>query len=164
MQDEELLVAVLNSAPIEDGTRTEELDGAAGRELALRFGGTGSPAELRRLRELRDALHRVVRDHDDPADALGPLLADAVLTPTVTSGGIRWEPRTSPDDRLAVRTAMAWSAVTEELPGRLRACANTACNLFLLDHSRPGTAKWCSMAACGNRAKARAHASRRRSS
>ena len=32
----------------------------------------------------------------------------------------------------------------------------------LLDRSRPGTAKWCSMATCGNRMKARAHAQRTR--
>ncbi|WP_326937864.1 CGNR zinc finger domain-containing protein [Frigoribacterium sp. Leaf415] len=54
----------------------------------------------------------------------------------------------------------AWSSVTSTLPGRLRACANDECNLFLVDHSRPGTAKWCSMATCGNRMKARAHARR----
>jgi predicted RNA-binding Zn ribbon-like protein len=162
VHDEELLVAVLNSAPVEDGTRAEHLDGARGRELAVRFGGTGSALELRRLRAMRDALHRVVRDHADPAETLGPLLGDAALTPTVTPDGIRWEPAADGDDRLAIRAAMAWSAVTERLPGRLRACANTECNLFLVDHSRPGTAKWCSMATCGNRAKARAHARRHR--
>ncbi|MGN0119211.1 MAG: CGNR zinc finger domain-containing protein, partial [Streptomyces albidoflavus] len=54
------------------------------------------------------------------------------------------------------------SRVTTELPGRLRPCANPRCNLFLIDHSRPGTARWCSMATCGNRMKARSHARRRR--
>ncbi|WP_342211769.1 MULTISPECIES: CGNR zinc finger domain-containing protein [Frigoribacterium] len=54
----------------------------------------------------------------------------------------------------------AWSSVTSRLPGRLRACANDECNLFLVDHSRPGSAKWCSMATCGNRMKARTHARR----
>jgi predicted RNA-binding Zn ribbon-like protein len=162
VHDEELLIAVLNSAPVEDGTRAEHLGGARGGELAVRFGGTGSALELRRLREMRDALQRVVRDHADPAKALGPLLGDAALTPTVTPSGIHWKPPADRDDGLAIRTAMAWSAVTEGLPGRLRACANTECNLFLVDHSRPGTAKWCSMATCGNRAKARAHARRHR--
>ncbi|MEV0277804.1 CGNR zinc finger domain-containing protein [Streptomyces sp. NPDC050610] len=30
-----------------------------------------------------------------------------------------------------------------------------------VDHSRPGTARWCSKAACGNRMKARTHARKR---
>ncbi|MFJ9079539.1 CGNR zinc finger domain-containing protein [Streptomyces sp. NPDC102278] len=34
--------------------------------------------------------------------------------------------------------------------------------MFLIDHSRPGTARWCSMAVCGNRMKARTHARKRR--
>ncbi|NJC55654.1 CGNR zinc finger domain-containing protein [Brevibacterium marinum] len=54
------------------------------------------------------------------------------------------------------------STETGPHPGRLRACANTECNLFLIDHSRPGTAKWCSMFTCGNRMKVRAHAQRTR--
>nr|WP_308471387.1 MULTISPECIES: CGNR zinc finger domain-containing protein [unclassified Pseudoclavibacter] len=55
---------------------------------------------------------------------------------------------------------LAWSSVITEFPGRLRACANHECTQFLVDHSRPGTAKWCSMAVCGNRMKARTHARR----
>jgi predicted RNA-binding Zn ribbon-like protein len=31
--------------------------------------------------------------------------------------------------------------VVEARPGRLKACANDECNLFLLDRTRPGTAK-----------------------
>lgn len=64
------------------------------------------------------------------------------------------------DDRLPVDAVLAWSTVSARLPGRLRPCANAECELFLVDHSRPGTAKWCSMATCGNRMKARAHAQR----
>jgi predicted RNA-binding Zn ribbon-like protein len=32
--------------------------------------------------------------------------------------------------------------------------------MFLLDASRSGTARWCSMATCGNRLKARRHHAR----
>ncbi|WP_425503278.1 CGNR zinc finger domain-containing protein [Psychromicrobium silvestre] len=46
------------------------------------------------------------------------------------------------------------------MPGRLRPCANLECNKFLIDHSRPNTARWCSMADCGNRLKARRHQAR----
>jgi predicted RNA-binding Zn ribbon-like protein len=31
------------------------------------------------------------------------------------------------------------------------------CALFLIDPSKPNTARWCSMVVCGNRMKARRH-------
>jgi predicted RNA-binding Zn ribbon-like protein len=34
--------------------------------------------------------------------------------------------------------------------------------LFLIDHSKASSARWCSMAACGNRMKARRHYQRTR--
>ena len=39
-------------------------------------------------------------------------------------------------------------------PDRIRGCAHEACILHFFDISRNGTRRWCSMAACGNRAKA----------
>ncbi|PPH84147.1 hypothetical protein C5C82_14685, partial [Rathayibacter sp. AY1D5] len=55
-RDEELLLAVLNSAPVVDGRPTDDLGDAAGRELARRWGGVGTEDELERLRRARDAL------------------------------------------------------------------------------------------------------------
>lgn len=162
VQDEDLLLALLNSAPIVDGRKVDNLEGSAGREFAQRFGGTGTKTEIAHLQRMRSALHEVIRDQADSCAALGALIREAILTPEVTATGIRWELQTPAAERLAVRAAMAWSEVMKELPGRLRPCANTDCNLFLIDHSRPGSAKWCSMTACGNRMKVRTHAHRRR--
>jgi predicted RNA-binding Zn ribbon-like protein len=53
-----------------------------------------------------------------------------------------------------------WSRVARDLPGRLRPCANAECNKFLIDHSRPNTARWCSITDRGNRLKARGHQAR----
>lgn len=36
---------------------------------------------------------------------------------------------------------------------RIKACANPDCGVLFIDHSRPGTRRWCSMETCGNRAK-----------
>jgi predicted RNA-binding Zn ribbon-like protein len=160
IRDEDLLLAVLNSAPVVDGLITEQLDGAAGRELAERFGGTGSAEELAHLRRTRDAVQDIVRGKTAAAGQLAAAVGDMALVPDFTDGGIHWDLEAPADGRLAARTVMAWSQVLHDLPGRLRACANTECNLFLVDHSRPGTAKWCSMATCGNRMKARAHSQR----
>ncbi|WP_435092004.1 CGNR zinc finger domain-containing protein [Clavibacter michiganensis] len=161
--DEELLLALLNSAPVVDGHRDDRLAGASGRQLARTWGGTGSTAELERLRRTRDALHTVIRDDAAAPAALEQLAAvvdGAARTPRVTADGVVWELRVPRDDRLPVDAVLAWSTVSARLPGRLRPCANAECELFLVDHSRPGTARWCSMATCGNRMKARAHAQR----
>ena len=161
-RDEELLLAVLNSAPVVDGRPEDRLDGAAGRQLAREWGGTGTAAELERLRRARDAIQAVVRGHAAPAAVaeLAAVVDGAVRTPRVTAEGVTWELRVPRDDRLPVDAVLAWSTVSARFPGRLRPCANHECELFLVDHSRPGTAKWCSMATCGNRMKARAHAQR----
>ncbi len=163
LTDEELLLAVLNSAPVIDGAVTDELGGGGGSTFALRLGGSGSATEVDQLRRTRAALQAAIRNPAETNVAgLASVLAHAVRTPEVTPAGVSWHVRAAVDDLLAVRLVMAWSDVLEQYPGRLRACANADCNLFLVDHSRPGTAKWCSMATCGNRMKARAYAVRAR--
>ena len=163
MDEETLLLAVLNSAPRTRGRIADELDGPVGGELALRMGGTGTAAERSHVRGIRDAIQRIIRGDARDVQSLENLLDSVVLTPRITADGIDWAPLADPDLLLGARVAMAWSEVSAKRPGRLRPCANTECNLFLIDRSRPGTAKWCSMSTCGNRIKARTHAGRMRS-
>ncbi|WP_227999002.1 CGNR zinc finger domain-containing protein [Nocardia australiensis] len=156
-EDEELLLALLNSAPVIDGHPTDVLNADWARAL----GGSGTREECELLRRVRDALHRLIRGKSSDVSSLASALDRARLRPSVALAGVSWQLEVSPGEELAVRVVVAWSRVTTELPGRLRACANEECNLFLIDHSRPGTARWCSMAACGNRMKARTYARRR---
>lgn len=161
LRNEELLLSLLNSAPVIEGTPTDSLQGETGRNVARSWGGTGSASELAGLRRARQALQAVIRGDDGGAvGELAGILDDAVQTPRVTPDGVAWELQAPDDDRLAAGAVLAWSGVIAEFPGRLRACANHECTQFLVDHSRPGTAKWCSMAVCGNRMKARTHARR----
>lgn len=162
LDDEDLVLGLLNSAPVVDGRPTDELVGPGAADLARRLGGDGSPAELAQLREVRVLLHAVVRGSADAADDLTGWLDGVVLVPEVNTGGIAWTLRAPADRELAARVATAWSRVVAARPGRLRPCGNDECRLFLIDRSRPGTARWCSMATCGNRMKARAHAARHR--
>ncbi|PJN26014.1 CGNR zinc finger domain-containing protein [Kitasatospora sp. CB02891] len=156
------LLDLLNSRPLVDGEEQDTLaDPAAGRRWAQAHGGDGSLAELALLRETRDVLQDVVRGQRPPT-ALGPLLEGVHQTPDITSDGLRWTVRTPPHARLAVETILAWAATEEQAPGRLRPCANSECRLFLLDRSRANRARWCSMAVCGNREKARRHYERTR--
>lgn len=161
--EEQLLLAVLNSAPILGGERRDQLEGVEAETFTKAWGGTGSAVETATLRQARDALHSVIRTSDLAAlEVLSGILTEVTKTPTATGDGLSWELQSPADVRLAARVLCAWSEVVRRLPGRLRACANEECNLFLIDHSRPGTARWCSMAACGNRAKARSFAARSR--
>ena len=45
---------------------------------------------------------------------------------------------------------------------RIRECANDTCQWLFFDESRTGRRRWCDMATCGNRAKARRHRERRK--
>jgi len=157
--NDDLLLELLNSSPVINGAPTDALTGGAGNTFADQFGGTGTTAETVNLRQMRDILQRLIRGADATRE-LNAALESAALTPEATPQGLRWNLRTDPDRQLATRAATAWSRILEEHPGRLRACANEECNLFLFDRSRPGTAKWCSMATCGNRMKARTFAQR----
>lgn len=153
----DVLLELLNSRPVIDGVERDALaDPTEGRAWARARGGDGTVAELRLLRAARDALTDVVIGAA-PAAALTPLLEGVERRPAVDAEGLRWELSAPPHARLAVETVLAWAAVEEEMPGRLRACANSDCRRFLLDRSRANQARWCSMAVCGNRAKARRH-------
>ena len=162
-EDEVLLLDLLNSTPVVDGMPSDDLadDGRAGEWSAGR-GGTGAIGEVRGLRRVREQLQAVVRG-DAPASSLEAALVDVRLAPTVDVDGVRWRLEVDPDRRQATRAVLAWAAIQEQMPGRLRPCANPECRLFVLDHSRANSARWCSMAVCGNRMKARRHYSRTRS-
>jgi predicted RNA-binding Zn ribbon-like protein len=45
---------------------------------------------------------------------------------------------------------------------RIRICASETCRWLFYDESRSGRRRWCDMATCGNRAKARRHRDRQR--
>lgn len=156
------LLDLLNSRPLVNGEEQDALaDPAGGRRWAREHGGDGSRAELALLREARDTLQAVVRGERSPA-ALSPVLKGVYQLPKLGPDGLRWTVTTPPHARLAVEMVLAWAATEEQLPGRLRPCANDACRLFLLDRSRANRARWCSMAVCGNREKARRHYHRTR--
>lgn len=66
----------------------------------------------------------------------------------------------------AILAPVLWSAADLLVTGdykRLRECANSRCLWLFLDDSKSGTRRWCSMQACGNRAKAHRHYQRKKS-
>ena len=127
-----------------------------------------SAAELAAAQHLREALYAVLRATSDglplPPDALavvnGAAAGPAVGLTLDATGGLHRD-----GDVPAALTAVARAAI--ELVGGpdrhlLRWCANDACTHPFVDRSRGGRRRWCGMAGCGDRAKARAYRARRR--
>ncbi|MFF4826378.1 CGNR zinc finger domain-containing protein [Streptomyces sp. NPDC001312] len=159
---QDALLELLNSTPVVNGVVQDQLtDPEAAGSWQQAHGGSGTEDELRNLVEARDALQEVVRG-TRPATSLAPLLKDVTSRPHMSPAGVSWELDTPPERRMAVEAVLAWSAVQRTIPGRLRPCANPECRRFLIDRSKTDKARWCSMAVCGNRMKARRHYQRTR--
>jgi predicted RNA-binding Zn ribbon-like protein len=160
--DEAFLLDLLNSTPIIDGVQRDELDTAQAGRTWLRAHGQGaSTGEWHAARAARSTLQAVVRGHQ-PSSSLAPLLEQVSYRPSVSERGVQWHLDAPADRAAAVRAVLAWDALRRTRPGRLRACENPECALFLIDRSKPNRARWCSMAVCGNRMKARRHYERTR--
>lgn len=153
--DEALLLDLLNSTPVIDGVPHDQLENPTSTRTWLMAHGIDA-GQLPDLTEARDALQAVVRG-DRPPRALQPFLSGIQLSPEVIEDGLNWTLTTPGGSEAAARAVLAWDALRIGSPGRLRPCANPECQLFLIDRSKPNTARWCSMAICGNRMKARRH-------
>jgi predicted RNA-binding Zn ribbon-like protein len=157
VSDEGFLLRVLNSTPVIDGAPADDFaDTARARAWLASAGGRGTETELQHVLEVRQLLQTVVRG-EQPPDVLAPVLQGSACIPAITDGQITWTLSVAPERELAVRAVLTWDTLAKNSPGRLRPCANDECRLFLIDHSKAGTARWCSMAVCGNRMKARRH-------
>ncbi|MFJ3924012.1 CGNR zinc finger domain-containing protein [Streptomyces sp. NPDC090022] len=167
---------LLNTRWMQDGEPQDLFAGAAGltrveglalwlRSNALDDRFRADAATLVHLLTAREAIARAVAD---PADAGALALLDGVLEHgriRLTVGADGQGERAEFTDRT---WGPAWTAVREHLgllaagPDRIRRCASERCVLHFYDTSRNGTRRWCSMAACGNRAKASRHYARTR--
>ncbi|MFG2373660.1 CGNR zinc finger domain-containing protein [Streptomyces sp. NPDC048504] len=98
---------------------------------------------------------------DGRTDDLDAVLSMGRIRATLTADGPAevpefQDPRWGPG-WLAARSYLE---LLSTAPDRIRHCAHEACVLRFFDTSRNGTRRWCSMAACGNRAKASRHYAR----
>lgn len=162
MTDETLLLDLLNTTPVVEGTQRDTLDNAeAGHAWLREHGQEPTDDEWQALVSARNALQDVVRGHSAP-QSLRPYVDGIAYRASLAEEGIAWTPDLPAGRTAAARAVLAWDKLRTDNPGRLRACANPECRLFLIDHSKPNSARWCSMAVCGNRMKARRHYQRSR--
>jgi predicted RNA-binding Zn ribbon-like protein len=133
-----------------------------------------SHREFERALDLRETIYRVF---DATARGKGPVGADlATLNRELASAPPRaalrrerdrfvWDIDLRATTAPAALAPVLWSAgdlLTGERLGRVKRCANPGCGWLFLDDSRAGKRRWCSMASCGNRAKAKRHYHRSR--
>jgi predicted RNA-binding Zn ribbon-like protein len=179
----------LNTLELEDGALVERLTSleTAARWLAdnhvvadprwiTRLGKTAprASATLERLvttrTALRDVAHAVAHNEAPPPAALDEvnraLDARETVQLVAAEDGVRLGHRHQGDavDDVLARIA---EPIAREIgfgrEDRFRICANETCRWIFFDESRPGNRRWCDMATCGNRAKARRHRQRQRS-
>jgi predicted RNA-binding Zn ribbon-like protein len=117
---------------------------------------------------LRETLHRLLSSiatgSRPPAEDLQHLnraLAEAPPRTILDHGeaGFGWHIEAKPA-AASLLAAVVWSAadiVVGSHSTRLRECANDRCLWMFFDDSKNGSRRWCSMQACGNRAKAHRH-------
>ena len=147
-----------------------------GRLLAVILGVPRVPADqddLAQMVRLRSAVTRLayhLAEGSPPVPVDRPRARDvatvnaaAAAPPLVPAlrpgGGTRYVAPTA----TAALSTLARDAIdlfSGPLAGRIRICAAENCGLLLVDTSKPGRRRWCSMELCGNRAKIRTHRSR----
>ncbi|GGW62909.1 zf-CGNR multi-domain protein [Streptomyces galilaeus] len=129
-----------------------------------------SESEVRRVREVRDALFLLTADraHGRPQrpehlDALNEAAAEPPLVSRLTPDGTRaWAPGATGTHLLSTVARDAIDLFSGPHAQRVRECAAHDCRLLFVDTSRPGRRRWCAMEHCGNREKVRAHRARGR--
>jgi predicted RNA-binding Zn ribbon-like protein len=134
-----------------------------------------TPRQFNAAIEARESLYGLLRTLAEaaapPADALAALARQVAAAPprrelVLAPQQAGWQiPLRSPGVA-ALLAPVWWSAADLVLAAdrlRPRCCANPRCGWLFLDDSKGGTRRWCSMSACGNRAKVQRHALRQRS-
>ncbi len=165
---EPLALDLVNTRWITGEGPQDLLADAAGLGLWLASAGfAGAPADgraLQAVRSARDAIRATAARREDAA-------ARADLNAILDHGRVRLRVGVhGPEREVEVdeeRWRVPWLAARNLLellqaPERLRVCAHPGCILHFYDTSRSGRRQWCSMASCGNRAKARRHYERTR--
>ncbi|KPH00220.1 hypothetical protein AEQ67_08985 [Pseudomonas sp. RIT-PI-q] len=137
-----------------------EMVAAQARSLREWFRGfvlkyKGKPLQASVLTEL-EALNRLL-ERDEKYTQITLQDGDA---PTLASQlQRRWR---SPDSLLLPLGEVLAQFVSNEDFSNVKCCEGPSCTLMFVDHTRGRKRRWCSMAVCGNRAKAAAHRERQK--
>ncbi|HXV35177.1 MAG TPA: CGNR zinc finger domain-containing protein [Gaiellaceae bacterium] len=164
----ELVRLFVNTADLEDGTDALAAPAALAGWLeqhGIAHGASATDADVAAARELREAIRGLllenngVRAREESAATLTRTAERARLALRFEAAGeARLEPA-APGvvGALGRLVAIAATAMTDGTWSRLKACQADPCGWAFYDHARNHSRRWCSMAVCGNRTKARSY-------
>jgi predicted RNA-binding Zn ribbon-like protein len=128
------------------------------------------PADVARAIAMREALRALTLANNGE-----PLVPEAISKLNAVAGQARLQVRFGEDGEPALEPAeeggeaalgellaIVFRSMAQGTWARLKACREHTCQWAFYDLSRNRSATWCSMAVCGNRAKARAYRARHR--
>ena len=164
-----VIEAFVNTWDLEDDEDALSIPAALSEWLAAH--GLVEPGEafdhedLARAIAVREALRALLlANNEDALDPAAPATLSAAadrarLTVAVGSDGrARLEPRAGGIDRVFGRLlGIVAHAQADGTWARMKACPWDTCHFAFYDHSRNRSRTWCSMAVCGNRAKAQTY-------
>jgi predicted RNA-binding Zn ribbon-like protein len=164
LADEPLALDLLNTQWMASGGPADLLatmEGTRAWLAAAGFAAVPTPATRQALVTARQAIRNILTAGGEPA-------AVERLNEVLDHGRLRLSvgPPATPEQTLEVDDQAWRPAVTaavnlldllKQAPDRIRSCQHPACVLWFYDTTRNGTRRWCSMATCGNRAKAHRH-------
>jgi predicted RNA-binding Zn ribbon-like protein len=164
----ELVRLFVNTADLEDGTDALSAPAALAGWLeghGLARDVSADAADVAAARELREAIRGLllenngVRARKQSAAVLGRTAERARLALRFEAAGeARLEPAApGVDGALGRLVATAATAMADGTWSRLKACRADRCGWAFYDHARNRSRRWCSMAVCGNRTKARSY-------
>jgi len=167
----ELVRQFLNTIDLEDGI--EEIGTPAELAAWLAEHGLGNgrlldDGDVRRAIAMRESLRALTLANNGE-----PLAAEAIPTLNSIAGGaqllVRFDERgetalapagEGAEAALGELLAIVFRSMADGSWNRLKACRADTCQWAFYDRSKNRSGTWCSMAVCGNRAKARAYRER----
>jgi predicted RNA-binding Zn ribbon-like protein len=150
----------------DDVLRFSEQSKVLTRSQTRRLRGGVRPAALRAVKEFRETMARILYTVMDekmpPADAIKKLnhyVQEAQsarrLRWGLTRFDVSWTESDTEELPVWLLAQSAFELLTSDGMERVRACANAECRWLFLDTSKNHSRRWCDMAVCGNRMKAR---------
>ena len=129
----------------------------------LEAGARADAADLRHAVAVREAIRRVIGANSgaavypvDVATLNGAVVASRVRVRFASDGKAHLEPEAAGvEGALGRIVAAVFVAMGEEGWARLKTCDSQTCRWVFYDSSRNHSSRWCKMASCGNREKAR---------
>lgn len=133
---------------------------------AAAIDSSAAEAVVTRARTLREALHRILNSEGQPSsDDIAIINREIAQAPPRKALGwtgtrLAWLTSATADELQCLLWPIVWSTgdvLAQDERERVRTCADPRCGWLFYDSSRKRSRRWCSMADCGNRAKARRH-------